>query len=101
MAYNENARVSLMQTEVTAQGVSKPSRKTCRFTQVSDHTRVMMAGIAVGTIKSIRLDHGMARVDITMLLRITRSITIPSRASFRTAKPTISPSIPRGISTSP
>jgi phospholipid/cholesterol/gamma-HCH transport system substrate-binding protein len=35
-------------------------------TGLAPQSRVMMAGIAVGTIKSIRLDRGMARVDITM-----------------------------------
>jgi phospholipid/cholesterol/gamma-HCH transport system substrate-binding protein len=34
---------------------------------LSPQSRVMMAGIAVGTIKSIRLDRGMARVDIRMM----------------------------------
>jgi len=35
-------------------------------TGLAPQSRVMMAGIAVGTIKSIRLDRGMARVDIQM-----------------------------------
>jgi phospholipid/cholesterol/gamma-HCH transport system substrate-binding protein len=35
-------------------------------TGLAPQSRVMMAGIAVGTITSIRLDHGMARVDIRM-----------------------------------
>src|SRR6185369_7778962 len=36
-------------------------------TGLAPQSRVMMAGIAVGTIKSIRLDRGMARVDIMMM----------------------------------
>src|SRR5207244_1433147 len=35
-------------------------------TGLAPQSRVMMAGIAVGTIKSIRLDRGMARVDVAM-----------------------------------
>src|SRR5438445_2422961 len=35
-------------------------------TGLAPQSRVLMAGIAVGTIKSIRLDRGMARVDIAM-----------------------------------
>jgi phospholipid/cholesterol/gamma-HCH transport system substrate-binding protein len=35
-------------------------------TGLAPQSRVLMAGIAVGTIKSIRLDHGMARIDIMM-----------------------------------
>jgi phospholipid/cholesterol/gamma-HCH transport system substrate-binding protein len=35
-------------------------------TGLAPQSRVMMAGIAVGTIESIRLDRGMARVDIRM-----------------------------------
>jgi phospholipid/cholesterol/gamma-HCH transport system substrate-binding protein len=35
-------------------------------TGLAPQSRVMMAGIPVGTIKSIRLDRGMARVDIQM-----------------------------------
>jgi phospholipid/cholesterol/gamma-HCH transport system substrate-binding protein len=36
-------------------------------TGLAPQSRVMMAGIAVGTITSIRLDRGMARVDIRMM----------------------------------
>jgi phospholipid/cholesterol/gamma-HCH transport system substrate-binding protein len=36
-------------------------------TGLAPQSRVLMAGITVGTIKSIRLDHGMARVDIVMM----------------------------------
>src|SRR5882724_7916047 len=36
-------------------------------TGLAPQSRVMMAGISVGTIRSIRLDRGMARVDITMM----------------------------------
>src|SRR3954463_15185888 len=39
-------------------------------TGVAPQSRVMMAGIAVGTIQSIRLDQGMARVDIRMFPEI-------------------------------
>jgi phospholipid/cholesterol/gamma-HCH transport system substrate-binding protein len=35
-------------------------------TGLAPQSRVMMAGIPVGTIRSIRLDHGMARVDVMM-----------------------------------
>src|SRR5262249_52553141 len=36
-------------------------------TGLAPQSRVLMAGIAVGTVKSIRLDRGMARVDIIMM----------------------------------
>jgi phospholipid/cholesterol/gamma-HCH transport system substrate-binding protein len=36
-------------------------------TGLAPQSRVMMAGIAVGTIQSIRLDRGMARVDVRMM----------------------------------
>ena len=36
-------------------------------TGLAPQSRVMMAGIAVGTITSIRLDRGMARVDVRMM----------------------------------
>ncbi len=39
-------------------------------TGLAPQSRVMMAGIAVGTITSIRLDRGMARVDIRMMPEI-------------------------------
>jgi phospholipid/cholesterol/gamma-HCH transport system substrate-binding protein len=35
-------------------------------TGLAPQSRVMMAGIAVGTIRSIRLDHGLARIDVVM-----------------------------------
>src|SRR5262249_10654051 len=35
-------------------------------TGLAPQSRVLMAGIAVGTIKSIKLDQGLARVDIQM-----------------------------------
>src|SRR5690242_16746928 len=35
-------------------------------TGLAPQSRVVMAGIPVGTIRSIRLDHDMARVDIAM-----------------------------------
>ncbi len=39
-------------------------------TGLAPQSRVMMAGIAVGTIQSVRLDKGMARVDIRMFPEI-------------------------------
>src|SRR4249919_363306 len=36
-------------------------------TGLAPQSRVMMAGIPVGTIQSIRLDHGMARIDVRMM----------------------------------
>ena len=61
-------------------------------TGLAPQSRVMMAGIAVGTIKSIRLDRGMARVDIQMMPDIAlhddatvakRSASICLRGEFR------------------
>jgi phospholipid/cholesterol/gamma-HCH transport system substrate-binding protein len=39
-------------------------------TGLAPNSRVMMAGIPVGTIESIKLDHGMARIDVKMMPEI-------------------------------
>jgi phospholipid/cholesterol/gamma-HCH transport system substrate-binding protein len=43
-------------------------------TGLAPQSRVMMAGIPVGTIQSIRLDHGMARIDVSMMPEVALHI---------------------------
>jgi phospholipid/cholesterol/gamma-HCH transport system substrate-binding protein len=43
-------------------------------TGLAPQSRVMMAGIPVGTIQSIRLDHGMARIDVRMMPEVALHI---------------------------
>ena len=43
-------------------------------TGLAPQSRVMMAGIPVGTIQSIRLDRGMARIDVRMMPEIALHI---------------------------
>jgi phospholipid/cholesterol/gamma-HCH transport system substrate-binding protein len=52
-------------------------------TGLAPNSRVMMAGIPVGTIESIRLDHGMARIDVRMMPEVAlhEDATIGRRSS--------------------
>ncbi|HMJ53700.1 MAG TPA: MlaD family protein [Polyangiaceae bacterium] len=52
-------------------------------TGLAPQSRVMMAGIPVGTIESIKLDHGMARIDVRMAPEVTlhEDATVGRRSS--------------------